>query len=460
MKAIHTTICSVSTPQGVGAIALIRVSGENTFLYSEKLFKTSFDFKNLAPNNSKFAEIYDHDDVIDQVMVVKFVAPYSYTGEDMVEISCHGSFYIQKKILELLVYNGCRLATPGEFTMRAFMNGKMDLPQAEAVADLIESQTETAHKLAINQLRGNFSSKIKELRAWFLKLASLIELELDFSEEEIEFADRNEFKELITLLKEEIDKLIKSFKLGNVIKMGIPVAIVGKPNVGKSTLLNALLNEERAIVSQIPGTTRDTIEDTFTIQGITFRFIDTAGIRLAEDEIENFGIERTFQAIEKADIILYIIDINKTSIEDIEEELLFFENEIDFLNKKFIIVANKIDQLTEMPHHFNEWNDLDVIYISAKRKVNLNFISNLLVESVNSRGLSNATLLTNARHYDSMVSIAEYLENIEKGLEENIPTDLISIDIRSALNALGIITGEVSSDDVLNHIFDKFCIGK
>lgn len=460
MKKDGSTICSISTPQGVGAIAIVRVSGNDAFVIAEQLFKSEFPFRQLEPNLSKFAEIYEGDDLIDQVMVVKFAAPHSYTGEDMVEISCHGSFFIQKKILELFVKFGAHFAAPGEFTMRAFLNGKMDLPQAEAVADLIDSQTEAAHKLAINQLRGNFSSKIAELREQFVELASLLELELDFSEEDVQFADREQLKIIISKLKEEVNNLIKSFKLGNVIKTGIPVAIVGKPNVGKSTLLNALLNDERAIVSQIPGTTRDTIEDTFNIQGITFRFIDTAGIRLSEDEIENFGIERTFKAIEKADIILYMIDINRTSIADVEEELLFFENEIDFLNKKLIIIANKIDELNEMPNHFSEWNDMDIIYISAKRKVNLNYISDMLIDSVNSRGLHNGTLLTNARHYDSMVRIAESLDNIEKGLTEELPTDLIAVEIRSALTALGVITGQVSSQELLNNIFGKFCIGK
>lgn len=460
MKTDRKTICSISTPPGVGAIAVIRISGEEAFAIAARLFSASFSFFKGAPNIYKYAEIFEKDRLIDQVMVVKFKAPHSYSGEDMVEISCHGSFYIQKKIIELLLEFGCRLAMPGEFTMRAFLNGKLDLPQAEAVADLINSESESAHKLAINQLRGNFSSKLKDLRRQFIELASLLELELDFSEEDIQFADRKVLTNLVNHLKEEINALIDSFKLGNVIKNGIPVAIVGKPNVGKSTLLNALLNDDRAIVSKIPGTTRDTIEDTFNIDGITFRFIDTAGIRFAEDEIESYGIERTFKAIEKADIILYMVDINKTSLQDVEEQLLFFENEIDFLNKRFMIVANKIDELSEMPHHFSEWNDLDVVYISAKRKVNLNYIHELLIESVNDLQISNRTLLTNTRHYDSMLQIYKSLENISAGIESNISTDLLAIDIRGALNALGTVTGEIANEDLLNHIFSKFCIGK
>lgn len=460
MKTDRKTICSISTPQGVGAIAVIRISGDEAFTIAAKLFPTSFSFLKLKENVCKYAEVFENERLIDQVMVVKFKAPHSYSGEDMVEISCHGSFYIQKKIIELLLEYGCRLAMPGEFTMRAFLNGKLDLPQAEAVADLIDAESESAHKLAINQLRGNFSSKLKDLREQFIELASLLELELDFSEEDIQFADRKDLTNLVNHLKEEINSLIESFKLGNVIKNGIPVVIVGKPNVGKSTLLNAMLNDDRAIVSKIPGTTRDTIEDTFNIDGVIFRFIDTAGIRLAEDEVESYGIERTFKAIEKADIILYMVDINKTTLKDVEEELLYFENEIDFLNKRLIIVANKIDELNEMPHHFSEWNDLDIVYISAKRKVNLNYIHEILIESVNSLQITNQTLLTNTRHYDSMIQIQRSLEHILEGIEANISTDLLAADIRTALNAIGTVTGEIANEDLLNHIFSKFCIGK
>ncbi|MCK9339923.1 MAG: tRNA uridine-5-carboxymethylaminomethyl(34) synthesis GTPase MnmE, partial [Bacteroidales bacterium] len=371
-----------------------------------------------------------------------------------------GSRFIQQKILELLLNSGCRLANPGEFTMRAFLNGKMDLPQAEAIADLIDSQSESSHKLAIHQLKGAFSQKMNDLRQQFIDLSALLELELDFSEEDVEFADRKQFVKLLADLKNEISGLIESFKLGNVLKNGIPVAIIGKPNVGKSTLLNAMLQEDRAIVSHIPGTTRDTIEDVFTIEGISFRFIDTAGIRSSDDEIEQFGIQRTFRAIEKADIILYLIDINDTSISEIEEEMLFIQQNVDIDHKKFIFVANKIDQLRQTPKQFLKWEDRNVVYISAKRQVNIDEIGELLVKFVQGRNISDNLLLTNARHYDLMSKIREDIEHIEQGLQEKVPTDLIAIDVRDILEKFGLLTGTITDDDILNTIFGKFCIGK
>ena len=454
------TICSISTPQGIGALAVIRVSGKNVFEMASKLFKNADVFKTLPANFVKQFDIYENDILIDQTMVAKFAAPKSYTGEDVVEISCHGSKYIQKKIIELLLQNGARLAKAGEFSMRAFLNGKLDLPQAEAVADLIDSQSEVAHKLAINQLKGNFSARIKTLRTQFVELAALLELELDFSEENVEFADRAKLIELLHSLKEEVTKLTESFKLGNVLKTGIPVAIIGKPNVGKSTLLNCLLNDERAIVSHIPGTTRDTVEDNFTINGTNFRFIDTAGIRLTDDEIETFGIERTFKAIDKADIILYMIDISNTSLEDVEKELIFLENEIDFIHKKLIIVANKIDQLNELPKHFNDWEEYDIAFISAKRNVNIEEIRELLTQHIDQNNIADSTLLTNVRHYDIMLKIEEEIYKIESGFTQQLPTDLIVIHINSILNLLGEITGEITTDEILDTIFSRFCIGK
>jgi tRNA modification GTPase len=352
------------------------------------------------------------------------------------------------------------LAKAGEFSMRAFLNGKFDLPQAEAVADLIDSQSEVAHKLAVNQLKGNFSARIKTLRTQFVELAALLELELDFSEENVEFADRAKLIELLHSLKEEVTKLTESFKLGNVLKTGIPVAIIGKPNVGKSTLLNCLLNDERAIVSHIPGTTRDTVEDNFTINGTNFRFIDTAGIRLTDDEIETFGIERTFKAIDKADIILYMIDISNTSLEDVEKELIFLENEIDFIHKKLIIVANKIDQLNELPKHFNDWEEYDIAFISAKRNVNIEEIRDLLSQHIDQHNIVETTLLTNARHYDIMLNIEDEISKIERGFTQQLPTDLIVIHINSILNLLGEITGEITTDEILDTVFSRFCIGK
>ncbi|MDL2296911.1 tRNA uridine-5-carboxymethylaminomethyl(34) synthesis GTPase MnmE [Bacteroidales bacterium OttesenSCG-928-B11] len=454
------TICAISSPQGIGAIALIRISGEKAFSITGKYINKNADFQNIPTQFAKFAEFTEQQNVIDQVVVTKFVHPHSYTGEDLVEISCHGSSYIQQKILELLIEGGARLALPGEFTMRAFLNGKMDLPQAEAVADLIESQSEITHKLAMKQLKGRFSKELHELHQQFVNFASLLELELDFSEEDVQFADRLQLSDLLIQLREEVESLLRSFKLGNVLKTGIPVAIIGKPNVGKSTLLNALVDDDRAIVSNIPGTTRDTIEDTYNIDGITFRFIDTAGIRSSEDEIENFGIERTYKAIEKADIILHMVDITQTSLKDIETELRFLEDEIDLANKKLIIIANKIDQMSETPHHFTEWGDYDVIYTSARRKVNLNLISDTLIDYVRSNKLADTTLLTNARHYDIMLNVLEAIDRIEDGFRMQLPSDLITIEVRSVLHNLGLALGETTSEDILENIFGRFCIGK
>ncbi len=454
------TICSISTAPGIGAIAVIRVSGEKAFPIVNQLFNAQTDFLGTSANRAKFAEIFDGDTLVDQVVFVKFAAPHSYDGEDMVEISCHGSRYIQQKILQMLLARGCRLAEPGEFTMRAFLNGKMDLPQAEAVSDLIDSQSETAHRLAVNQLKGGFSHKIAELREQFIHLAALLELELDFSEEDVQFADRKQIMDLLRHLKKEITRLTDSFKLGNALKSGIPVAIVGKPNVGKSTLLNALLGDDRAIVSDIPGTTRDTVEDTFTYHGTTFRFIDTAGIRTSEDEIENFGIERTFKAVENADIVLYLIDINTTTIDDVEAEMTFIRQKINIEEKKIILVANKIDELETLPRQFSEWDKLETVFVSAKRKVNLESIGEMLLRYVEERKVSESTLLTNVRHYDIMRQILQDIENIEQGFENQQPTDLIAVDVHLILDKLGRLTGSISDNDVLNTIFSRFCIGK
>jgi tRNA modification GTPase len=457
---ISDTICSLATPQGIGAIAMIRLSGKDAFQVASKLFKNPNTFLELQPNFAKWLEIYEKERLIDQIVAVKFVAPHSYSGENMVEITCHGSKYIQQKILELLLQNGSRLAEPGEFSMRSFLNGKMDLPQAEAVADLIDSQSEASHKLAINQLKGNFSKKIKSLRSQFIELAALLELELDFSEEDVEFADRSKLNQVLSDLKTEVTQLTESFKLANVLKTGIPVAIIGKPNVGKSTLLNVLLDDDRAIVSHIPGTTRDTIEDNFTINGVNFRFIDTAGIRITKDEIESFGIERTFKAIDKAEIILYMVDINETTIDDIEQELLFLENEVDFINKKFIIVANKIDKLEDLPVHFSHWNEYEVVYISARRDVNIELLKEILSSHVSKNNIIEGTLLTNARHYDIFLKIQETITKIEEGFVNKTPTDIIVIDINHILHHLGLVTGEITTNEILNSIFGSFCIGK
>lgn len=454
------TICAISTPPGLGAIAMIRLSGPEAFDTAAKLFGGRFSFEQLKPQVAKFSEIYDGEQLIDQVVVTKFAAPRSYTGEDMVEISCHGSIYIQKKIIELLVENGCRMAAPGEFTQRAFLNGKMDLPQAEAIADLIDSQSETTHKLAVNQLTGNFSKKIDELREQFVQLASLIELELDFSEEDVEFANRDELRSILGSIRTEVNRLITSFKIGNVLKNGIPVAIVGKPNVGKSTLLNAILQQDRAIVSNIPGTTRDTIEDTFTINGTLFRFIDTAGIRQSDDEIENFGIQRTYQAIRQASIVLYMIDITEADIEDVRQEIANFQANVDMSDKQLVLIANKIDEMEELPANYKEWHDLGILFTSAKRNVNIDSIEEQLTQYVERFQIQDLSLLTNERHYALLSDISTSIDRIQQGLDDQIPTDLLAEDVRAALYDLGCLTGTISTDELLGNIFGKFCIGK
>lgn len=458
MSTRTETICSVSTAPGVGAIAVVRVSGSDAFSIVNQIFKEKADFMGTPSHTAKFAEVFDGDTLIDQVIFVKFCAPHSYDGEDMVEISCHGSRFIQQKILELLLQRGCRLAEPGEFTLRAFMNGKMDLVQAEAVGDLIDSQSESAHRLAVNQLKGGFSRKIAELRDRFIHLAALLELELDFSEEEVEFADRREFMEMLSALRSEVSRLVRSFRVGNALKNGVPVAIAGKPNVGKSTLLNALLDDDRAIVSDIPGTTRDTIEDTLTIGGTLFRFIDTAGIRHSDDTIENSGIQRTFRAMANADIILYMVDA--AALDSITDEFRQLCEEVNVTDKKIILIVNKIDKSPmsdsiAIPDGFNER-----ISISAKSRTNLEAVCDALTRCVAERGVSDSTLLTNARHYDLMMKIAEDIDRIEEGLTGGLPTDLMAIDVRSALDKLGRLTGTITDNDVLNTVFGRFCIGK
>ena len=453
----NSTICALSTPQGAGAIAVIRVSGSEAFAIVKQLVRQADKFEALEANKAWLAGLYDGSQLIDQVVLTKFVAPHSYTGEDVVEISCHGSFYIRQKIMALLLQNGCRTAQPGEFTMRAFLNGRMDLPQAEAVADLIESQSEMAHKLAVNQLKGNVSHKLADLRNQLVDLASLMELELDFSEEDVEFADRQRLKELLATVKGEVQALIRSFKLGNSLKNGIPVAIVGSPNVGKSTLLNALVDEDRAIVSDIPGTTRDTIEETFNLDGLTFRFIDTAGIRESDNEIEKFGIERSLQAIEKAESVLYVFDIEKET----PNQALAALQEVDKSEKNILLLANKCDKLVAaVPAGVQRVGDYDLLYISAKKQECLNELKQWLVQSVHIADISDNTLLTNARHYDSMLQIERAIESIEQGMAAGLSTDLLAVDVRAALDALGEVTGTVVTDELLNNIFGRFCIGK
>lgn len=458
------TICAISTPPGMGAIAVIRLSGPESLELAGRFFRSSkIDLAKETPQSHKqyFGKLVDETgEMVDEVIISYFQKPRSYTGEDAVEISCHGSPYIQQRILQLMLGSGARLAEAGEFTMRAFGNGRFDLAQAEAVADLIASQSESAHHLAIRQMRGGFSEKIKTLRQQLIDFTSLIELELDFAEEDVEFADRTALNKLLDELKKEINMLQDSFKAGNAIKNGIPVAIIGKPNVGKSTLLNAILNEEKAIVSEIPGTTRDVIEDSIIIGGYSFRFIDTAGLRHSDDRIESMGIERTYEKIKQASIILYVCDLNDFKDEDAEAVLNEFRSFIHDKNKLFILIGNKIDMLEETPDHFAEMVELETIFISAKRKENINLISDSLMKAVEQLKVHTDTIVSNARHFQALKEARYALESVEEGFRNGLPTDLATIDIRTALFHLGSITGEITNDEILGNIFGKFCIGK
>ena len=437
---------------------MIRISGSEAFSIACTLFSEKAGFAELEANRAKFASIFDIADdkrtLLDQVVVTKFVAPHSFTGEDVVEISCHGSVYIQHRIIELLIANGCRMAEPGEFTQRAFLNGKLDLPQAEAIADLIEAQTETAHHTAMQQLQGDLSDKMAKLREELLQMASLLELELDFSEEEVEFADRTALLDLLAHIKTEVIQLLQSYKWGTMLKNGIPVAIVGEPNVGKSTLLNALLQRERAIVSDIPGTTRDTIEDTFVLNGTMFRFIDTAGIRESGDTIERLGIERSLDTIRRAAIILWIFDARKT-IQEVETEIAKTAGSTELDDKKIILIGNKTDLVSDISEQTG-----NVIFISAKKGDNLDSVLNEIDRFVQENGIRDVTLLTNDRHQALLNGILASIERTENGLRQQLPTDLVAEDVRMALHDLGELTGTVSTDDILNNIFGKFCIGK
>jgi tRNA modification GTPase len=459
----HDTICALASPHGMGAVALIRLSGKDSIRIVSEVFQSqrkNFDLSAAETHKQFFGTISDEEGIIDEVLTSIYRNPQSYTGEDAAEISCHGSTYIQKRILSLLINKGCRMAGPGEFTMRAFANGRFDLAQAEGVADLIASQSKAAHRLAMQQMRGGFSQKIRSLRAQMIDFASLIELELDFAEEDVEFADRSRFLRLITELKTEIQLLIRSFSAGNVIRNGIPVAIIGKPNAGKSTLLNAILNEEKAIVSEIPGTTRDAIEDTIILGGYSFRFIDTAGLRESEDSIENMGIERTYQKIEQASIILYVCDLTTSNEETTEEILYDFRSHIYDENKHFILILNKADLMEEIPPHFNEFVELETIFVAAKQKENIQLIADSLLCAVEKLQLNADTLVSNVRHLEALQQAFSDLESVENSFALSLPSDLAAIDIRHALHHLGTITGEITTDEVLGNIFGKFCIGK
>ena len=453
------TIIAISTPTGVGAISIIRLSGDKALEIVDVFFKNKSKKKliNQKTNTSHYGQILDKDILIDEVIATIYRNPNSFTGEDTVEISCHGSKYIQQKILHLFIKNGVAPAKPGEFSLRSFLNGKRDLIQAEAIADLISSESEASHSLAIKQMKGGFSIEIKKLRKKLLDFASLIELELDFSEEDIEFADRNQFKLLLNKIEKTISKLTDSFSLGNVLKNGIPIAIIGPPNSGKSTLLNTLLNEDKAIVSEIAGTTRDIIEDQINLNGINFRFIDTAGLRRTKNKIEKIGIKKTYDKLKNASYILYMIDsqsyIKKKS--NIKLEINSILKKIK--NTPIMILFNKIDIYKISDNDISDLN-MDKVQISAKNKTGIKSLINKLI--LNFKNDKDQTLITNARHYSALLKTNKSVSNIKKGLSNNIPGDLLSIDIKEAIENLGEITGEITNDELLGNIFGKFCIGK
>ena len=457
------TIVALASPAGSGAISVIRLSGDKAISMAAEIFKPVRK-KNLKKQKSytiHLGHIMDNEKVIDEVLLSLFRNPKSYTGEDVVEISCHGSPYIQQEIIQLLVRRGGRIAKPGEFTLRAFLNGKLDLSQAEAVADLISSDNEASHQIALQQMRGGFSSEIAKLREELLNFASLIELELDFAEEDVEFADRSQFKNLLDRIVFVLKRLIDSFAVGNVIKNGIPIAIVGEPNVGKSTLLNALLNEDRAIVSEIAGTTRDTIEDEISIGGIGFRFIDTAGIRDTLDVVESIGIKKTFEKIEQSQVTIYLFDASKNinKLEDVRIEIEKIRNK--YPQKPLLVIANKIDQLDDLQLANINTTIADVLLLSAKTGFGVEQLTNSLLKLINTGALrNNETIVTNSRHYDALLKALEEIQKVKYGLETGLSSDLMAIDIRQALFHFGEITGEITTDDLLGNIFANFCIGK
>lgn len=461
----NDTICALATANGMGAIAVIRVSGPEAITKVDTIFQAKFGQKKLTTVDSHTVHlgyVKQKDTLLDEALFTVFKGPNSYTGEDVVEISTHGSVYIQQKVMELLNQIGVRNASPGEYTFRAFWNGKMDLSQAEAVADLIASDSKASHEIALKQMRGGFSTQIKALREEMINFAALIELELDFSEEDVEFANREKFTELLDNLQNTLKKLADSFAYGNVIKNGVPVAIVGAPNAGKSTLLNALLNEERAIVSDIEGTTRDTIEEVLNIDGIAFRFIDTAGLRVAGDQIEQIGIEKTREKIKQAKIVIHLYDVHRLTEQMVAHQL----DELLSSDSIVINVANKIDQTTAEDTFFDElkkeFPTITHLAISARENIGIEALKTALSQQVQLLGnLSDDAVVSNSRHLAALQNTLAQIHKIKEGMQYNLPSDLLAIDIREALTYLGEITGEIDVDqDILGTIFGKFCIGK
>ena len=462
------TICAIATPHGVGAIAVVRVSGPKSISIVSQLFTQNgkpFDMGNMVANKAYYGHIVDHGELLDEVLVTFFKAPHSFTGEDSAEISVHGSVFVQQKLLQVLIAHGCRMAEAGEFTRRAFINRKFDLAQAEAIADLISSESEAAHRVAINQLKGGFSKELQIMRSKLLEMTSLMELELDFSEEDVEFADRSQLKALLQETLAHVNKLKDSFRLGNAIKNGVPVVIVGQTNTGKSTLLNALLGEDRAIVSDIAGTTRDTIEETLNINGILYRFIDTAGLRNTDETIEKIGIERSYRKINEASVVIGMLDATNDYV-SVLSAANDIRSKVDLGHQQLILCINKVDTLDDQGEALlGELRlDLDndailVICLSAKHGFGLSDLYSTLKHS-QPFGSPDATLVTNVRHYEALLHASESLNQVQQGLEMNIPTDLISQDLRQALFYLGSITGEITTDEVLGTIFSRFCIGK